>query len=119
MKLTLTIDNQLLAKASQLTGIADKTALLRASLEALISSLENKKRVAKQSPIKKPTDSISSQETSLKNTQPPFLAKPIENPLETFQAIMEISRQCAALSIQDSRSEDEILGYNDIGSVAR
>ncbi len=34
---------------------------------------------------------------------------------EIFQAIMEISRRCAALPTQDYRSEDEILGYNEIG----
>ncbi len=32
------------------------------------------------------------------------------------EQIMEISRRCAALPLLDNRTEDEILGYNDIGT---
>jgi hypothetical protein len=39
-----------------------------------------------------------------------------QDQFNTGEAIMEISRRCAALPIQDSCSEDEILGYNDIGT---
>jgi Arc/MetJ family transcription regulator len=37
MRTTLIIDDNLLTKARQLTGIEEKTALVRAGLEALIS----------------------------------------------------------------------------------
>jgi len=37
MKTTLNIDDQLLEKAAKLTGIEEKTALVRLGLEALIS----------------------------------------------------------------------------------
>jgi Arc/MetJ family transcription regulator len=37
MRTTLNIDDTLLAKASKLTGVRQKTALVRAGLEALIS----------------------------------------------------------------------------------
>ena len=37
---------------------------------------------------------------------------------ETFQAIMEISKRCSALPTRDYRSEDEILGYNEIGNFS-
>ena len=36
MRTTLNIDDELLAEARRLTGIAEKTALVRAGLEALI-----------------------------------------------------------------------------------
>ncbi len=38
MRTTLNIDDDLLARASELTGIAEKTALVRAGLEALIAA---------------------------------------------------------------------------------
>ncbi len=31
---------------------------------------------------------------------------------DTYQEILEISQRCAAMPDQDSRSEDEILGYD-------
>ena len=46
MRTTLHIDDNLLKKASQLTGIKEKTALVRLGLEALIAA-ESAKRLAK------------------------------------------------------------------------
>jgi hypothetical protein len=46
MRTTLNIDDRLLEKASELTGIKEKTSLVRLGLEALIS-LESSKRLAK------------------------------------------------------------------------
>lgn len=45
MKTTLNIDDQVLRKASKLTGISEKTALVRRGLEALIAQ-ESAKRLA-------------------------------------------------------------------------
>ena len=45
MKTTLNIDDQILNKASRLTGITEKTALVRRGLEALIEQ-ESAKRLA-------------------------------------------------------------------------
>jgi hypothetical protein len=42
MKVSLTIDDNLLFKASQLTGIIDKTTLLKAGLNALIALKSHK-----------------------------------------------------------------------------
>ena len=36
-------------------------------------------------------------------------------PEDKMAAIMAISRRCAALPVQDRRSEDEILGYDQNG----
>ena len=46
MRTTLNIDDQILAKASLLTGIKEKTALVRLGLEALIAQ-ESSRRLAK------------------------------------------------------------------------
>ncbi len=46
MRTTLNIDDSLLDKASQLTGITEKTSLVRRGLEVLIS-LESSKRLAR------------------------------------------------------------------------
>ena len=46
MRSTLNIDDKLLEKASRLTGVKEKTALVRLGLEALIAR-ENSKRLAK------------------------------------------------------------------------
>ncbi|MBW1723916.1 MAG: type II toxin-antitoxin system VapB family antitoxin [Deltaproteobacteria bacterium] len=46
MRTTLNIDDDVLAKASRLTGIKEKTALVRLGLEALIAR-ESSKRLAK------------------------------------------------------------------------
>ncbi len=46
MKTTLNIDDDLLKQAAQLTGVKEKTALVRLGLEALVS-LESARRLAK------------------------------------------------------------------------
>lgn len=46
MRTTLNIENELIAKASKLTGIEEKTALVKLGLEALIAR-ESSKRLAK------------------------------------------------------------------------
>jgi len=46
MRTTLNIDDQLVEKASNLTGVKEKTALVRLGLEALIAR-ESAKRLAK------------------------------------------------------------------------
>lgn len=46
MKTTLNIDDELLERASRLTGIAEKTALVRLGLEALIAR-ESARRLAR------------------------------------------------------------------------
>lgn len=46
MRTTLNIDDSLLKRAGQLTGISEKTALIRRGLEALIA-LESARRLAK------------------------------------------------------------------------
>jgi Arc/MetJ family transcription regulator len=46
MRTTLNIDERILKKASLLTGIKEKTALVRLGLEALIAS-ESSRRLAK------------------------------------------------------------------------
>ena len=46
MRTTINIDDDLLKKARELTGINEKTALVRRGLEALIA-LESAKRLAK------------------------------------------------------------------------
>ncbi len=45
MRTTLNIDDELLGKASKLTGIKEKTSLVRRGLEALIA-LESARRLA-------------------------------------------------------------------------
>ena len=46
MRTTLNIDDKILKKASRLTGIKEKTALVRLGLETLIAS-ESSKRLAR------------------------------------------------------------------------
>ena len=46
MRTTLNIEDKLLEKASQLTGVKEKTSLVRLGLEALIAR-ESSKRLAK------------------------------------------------------------------------
>lgn len=46
MKTTLNIDDELLARAAELTGTREKTALVRRGLEALIA-LESSRRLAR------------------------------------------------------------------------
>ncbi len=45
MRTTLTIDDELLARATELTGISERSALLRAGLESLIR-IESARRLA-------------------------------------------------------------------------
>lgn len=45
MRTTVTLDDELLARASELTGITEKAALVRAGLEALVR-LEAARRLA-------------------------------------------------------------------------
>jgi Arc/MetJ family transcription regulator len=45
MRTTLNIDDKLVERASKLTGVTEKTAIVRMGLEALIS-LESSKRLA-------------------------------------------------------------------------
>jgi Arc/MetJ family transcription regulator len=46
MRTTLNIDDRLLKRAARLTGVEEKTALVRLGLEALVS-LESARRLAK------------------------------------------------------------------------
>ena len=46
MRTTLNIDDKMLEKASRLTGVSEKTALVRLGLEALIAR-ESSKRLAR------------------------------------------------------------------------
>ena len=46
MRTTLNIDDEILGKASRLTGVKEKTALVRLGLEALIAR-ESSKRLAR------------------------------------------------------------------------
>ena len=46
MRTTINIDDQLLKKATRLTGIKEKTSLVRLGLESLIT-LESSKRLAR------------------------------------------------------------------------
>jgi Arc/MetJ family transcription regulator len=46
MRTTINIDEKILSRASELTGIKEKTSLVRLGLEALIA-LESGKRLAK------------------------------------------------------------------------
>ena len=57
MRTTLNIDDQILKKASRLTGIKEKTALVRLGLEALIAR-ESSKRLAKLGGTEKKLHSI-------------------------------------------------------------
>jgi Arc/MetJ family transcription regulator len=57
MRSTLNIDDEILAKASRMTGIKEKTALVRLGLEALIAR-EAGKRLAKLGGTEKKLQSI-------------------------------------------------------------
>jgi Arc/MetJ family transcription regulator len=57
MKTTLNIEDKLLERASQLTGIKEKTSLVRLGLEALIAK-ESGKRLAKLGGTEKKLDVI-------------------------------------------------------------
>jgi Arc/MetJ family transcription regulator len=57
MKTTLNIEDKLLDRASKLTGIKEKTSLVRLGLEALIAR-ESSKRLAKLGGTEKKLDAI-------------------------------------------------------------
>lgn len=58
MRTTLNIDDEILDKASRLTGVKEKTALVRLGLEALIAR-ESSKRLAKLGGTEKDVQPIS------------------------------------------------------------
>ena len=62
MRTTLNIDDKILEKAAFLTGIKEKTALVRLGLEALIT-LESGKRLAKLGGTEKKLRDISRRRT--------------------------------------------------------
>lgn len=64
MKTTLNIDDQILKKASMLTGISEKTALVRRGLEALIEQ-ESAKRLAALGGTEKQLKSIPRRKSNL------------------------------------------------------
>ncbi len=57
MRTTLNIDDKILENASKLTGIKEKTALVRLGLEALIA-MESSKRLAKLGGTEKELNTI-------------------------------------------------------------
>jgi Arc/MetJ family transcription regulator len=57
MRTTLNIEDKLLDKAAKLTGIKEKTSLIRLGLEALIAK-ESSKRLAKLGGTEKKLDMI-------------------------------------------------------------
>lgn len=62
MRTTLNIDDKLIAKASELTGIKEKTKLVKLGLEALIA-LESSKRLAKLGGTEKQLEMIPRRRT--------------------------------------------------------
>ncbi|MGC9344436.1 MAG: type II toxin-antitoxin system VapB family antitoxin [Bacteroidales bacterium] len=65
MKTTLNIDDNILRKASRLTGISEKTTLVKRGLEALIA-LESAKRLAALGGSEKRLKSIPRRKSSTK-----------------------------------------------------
>lgn len=63
MRTTLNIDDVLLKKAEKLSGISEKTSLVRAGLEALIA-LESSKRLAQLGGTEKSATSIPRRRSS-------------------------------------------------------
>lgn len=64
MRTTINIDDQILAKAASLTGIKEKTALVRLGLEALIAR-ESSKRLAQLGGTEKDLKPVSRRRRSL------------------------------------------------------
>ena len=62
MRTTLNIENQLFEKAEKLTGVKEKTSLVRLGLEALIA-MESGKRLAKLGGTEKELNMISRRRT--------------------------------------------------------
>ena len=65
MRTTINIDEKILNRASELTGIKEKTSLVRLGLEALIS-LESSKRLARLGGSEKSIRSIPRRRSSKK-----------------------------------------------------
>lgn len=65
MRTTINIDEKILSRASDLTGIKEKTSLVRLGLEALIS-LESSKRLARLGGSEKSIRSIPRRRSSKK-----------------------------------------------------
>jgi len=63
MRTTLNIDGKILENASRLTGIKEKTALVRLGLEALIAR-ESSKRLAKLGGTEKQLNAVRRRRTS-------------------------------------------------------
>jgi Arc/MetJ family transcription regulator len=63
MRTTINIDEILLEKASRLTGIKEKTSIVRAGLEALIS-VESARRLAKLGGTEKGLNDIRRRKTA-------------------------------------------------------
>ncbi len=62
MRTTLNIDDELLGRAAKLTGIKEKTSLVRLGLEALIS-MESARRLAKLGGTEKELNNIPRRRT--------------------------------------------------------
>ena len=65
MRTTLNIDDKILEKASRLTGISEKTALVRLGLEALIAR-ESSRRLARLGGTEKELKAIPRRRSSTK-----------------------------------------------------
>jgi Arc/MetJ family transcription regulator len=65
MRTTLNIDEKMLEKASHLTGISEKTALVRLGLEALIAR-ESSRRLARLGGTEKELKAIPRRRSSIK-----------------------------------------------------
>jgi Arc/MetJ family transcription regulator len=65
MRTTLNIDDKILEKASRLTGISEKTALVRLGLEALIAR-ESSRRLARLGGSEKGLKTIPRRRSSIK-----------------------------------------------------
>jgi Arc/MetJ family transcription regulator len=62
MRTTLNIDNELIGRASEMTGIKEKTTLVRLGLEALIAR-ESAKRLARLGGTEKDLENIPRRRT--------------------------------------------------------
>jgi Arc/MetJ family transcription regulator len=65
MRTTLNIEDQLITKASQLTGVKEKTAIVKMGLEALISR-ESSKRLARLGGTEKQLKSIPRRRSTIR-----------------------------------------------------
>ena len=65
MRTTLNIDDKMIEKASRLTGISEKTALVRLGLEALIAR-ESSKRLARLGGSEKGLKAVPRRKSAIK-----------------------------------------------------